>query len=179
LVKVEEKPVEDDKVACTITEEATKLKLMIDNTGIVFSEAFFFNITNFSKYAKTRIYSPNFLVGNRTWRLLLVIENEISIYLGALNLESILNGNSVHVRFQLSIVDQVDNTETITKSGEHIFSKASPEFGFTHIEVPKLRYKKNRYLIDDTLVVSTCINVSKDISTIKALDKEVSKPHNY
>jgi len=169
LLKIEDKPVEDDKVSCTITEEATRLKATIDTTGFVFSEPFIFKINNFSKAMKSKVPSPSFNIGNYIWGLNVIIENDVFVYLNIQNFDSIPQGHSLFAKFQVSIVDQIDNTDTITKSGAHRFAKMSPDFGFSLTEMSKLRIKRNRYLVNDSLVVSVCINVSQDVDNKSAI----------
>ncbi|KAI5425192.1 hypothetical protein KIW84_031123 [Lathyrus oleraceus] len=80
-------------------------------------EKFTWKVENFSKYnTDVDVYSEPFIIGGYPWKIIFNQSayevGDISVYLSAVETANMSNGWSRHVKFNLFVVNQIDNNES-------------------------------------------------------------------
>ncbi|KAM5549677.1 hypothetical protein ABKV19_000882 [Rosa sericea] len=135
--------------------------------------SFTWKIYNFSSCGKE--YSETFLTGDLRWRMLMypkgnTVDN-LSVYLDVRGASELPLGWSRCVKFSLTLVNQLQHSQSITRETKHMFSKKVSNCGFTSlIPLDELHDHCKGFLVNDACIiianVAVCmaqIMISKDL----------------
>jgi ubiquitin carboxyl-terminal hydrolase 7 len=118
-----------------------------------------------------KAYSPEFVIANRKWRLLLFpIGNNsenVSIYLDYADKKEPNSGWSCCARFVLSIVNAYDSSVMVTQQAQHRFDEREPDWGFNQFMplrdlTQSMPPAKRPLLENDSCKITVDIEVIKD-----------------
>ncbi|BBH02046.1 ubiquitin-specific protease 12 [Prunus dulcis] len=132
------------------------------------SVIFTWKVDNFSKLDAVKYYSDVFVIGANPY----VSKGEqCRLLVGSSTLPL---GWARHARFSLTIVNQLQSSESLTKDTEHVFNKSDSNSGFTSL-IPLSEFcdHSKGYVVNDTCIIEAKVAVHK--SEIKILEEQKTR----
>ncbi|KAM5585459.1 hypothetical protein ABKV19_004710 [Rosa sericea] len=135
---------------------------------------FTWKIENFSKLdTASKHYSDIFIIGNSKWRILLYLKGNVvdclSPYLDVPDASKLPQGWSRCAQFSLTVVNQLQPSESITKDAVHVFNACDSDCGFKFlVPLSWLSDHGNEYLVNDICILEATIVLHKTKAKILA-----------
>ncbi|KAK9912381.1 hypothetical protein M0R45_036248 [Rubus argutus] len=140
------------------------------------SGTFTWNIGQFSKLDAVQHYSEVFVVGGFKWQISIFPKGNntkeyLSMYLHAGDSSTLTSGLSRHVKFSLTVVNQLDRNKSIKTSTYKDFRDVPGGWGFREFMfLSEIRDLSKGYLVNDNVIVEAEVSVRK--GDIRFLEKE-------
>ncbi|GAQ84171.1 Ubiquitin carboxyl-terminal hydrolase [Klebsormidium nitens] len=128
--------------------------------------SFTWKIESFSKAVGPKLYSDPFTVGGYHWRVLIFPRgnnsDNLSLYLDVPEAAKLPYAWQRHAKFNLKVINQVDEEKTIRKETDHMFCDKASDWGFTSfMPLADLVDPAAGFLHDDVVVVRADVQVKK------------------
>ncbi|KAM6600484.1 hypothetical protein CsatA_020093 [Cannabis sativa] len=145
--------------------ENTKVEAQSENGSS--SVQFTWEIDNFSKLNVKAIYSDTIHVGGYKWRILVFPKGNnvehLSVYLAVADSVTLSHGWSIYAMFSLSVINQLDHRNTVTRELEHEFKAGEKNWGIpSFLALGELHDPKKGFLVNDSCIVKAEVTLKKE-----------------
>ncbi|XP_059665788.1 uncharacterized protein LOC132311739 isoform X2 [Cornus florida] len=116
-------------------------------------------IENFTRLNTKWVCSESFYVGGYKWRVIIYPKgnndaDHLAIYLGVSDSATLPYGWTKYVKYNLSVINHIDNKSTVTEGGEDQFHIQASNWGYTKFMPLSELYDLGRgYIVNDTCLV--------------------------
>ncbi|XP_058742654.1 MATH domain and coiled-coil domain-containing protein At3g58340-like [Vicia villosa] len=140
-------------------------------SSIITFEKFTWKVENFS-FLEAEVYSESFVRCGYQWRIslfprgnkLIKEDDNLSIYLEALQTSNMSEGWNRDVIFRLSVFNQLNTNMTITKESSNEFNASEDSLGFeSFMTFAELHDPKRGFIVNDACIVGGEVFVSNSI----------------
>lgn len=128
---------------------------------------FTWRIERFSWRNEIKICSDVFDVGGYKWHVIIFPEGDnamdhLSMYFGVADSENLTNGWSIYAQFSMSLVNQINAEDSVTKDLQHRFNEQECDWGEpSFIPLDELSDPSRGYVVNNTLVVE--VEVTRNV----------------
>ncbi|AET00363.2 ubiquitin carboxyl-terminal hydrolase, putative [Medicago truncatula] len=161
---------------------------------------FTWRIERFSWRNEIKLCSDVFDVGGYKWHVIIFPEGDnamdhLSMYFGVADSENLPNGWSIYAQFTMSLVNQINAEDSVTKDLRHRFNEQECDWGEpSFIPLDELSDPSRGYVVNNTLVVEVEVTrnvdekdiadhvrerLKKDQKVQKHKNKENTEAHLY